>query len=299
VSDRGPGRSVRLAWGAVIVILLGAVGLVTYALTHVSSPAAVAQTSRTSPAIVGSLSTIPAATFDAVGATVPGVELTAPQVLSGQPALTAQGRPLVLFVGSEFCPFCAAERWPLVVALARFGRFTELHDATSSSQSVFPDTATFSFAGAQYTSPYLTFTGIERYSDQVGADGSFTRVARLTSAQAALVAHYSCAGSPAATCTAPFVDIGGRMVATTSGFSPALLAGLSQAQIAGMVAQPPQSTSPPTTLATPPVGQAVLAAANQLSAGMCAATGQRPSAVCRSKGVRTADDSLGITVAGG
>lgn len=299
MSERGPDRSVRLAWGAVIVILLGAVGLVTYALTHESSPATVAQTSLTSPAIVSTLATIPTATFDTVGVTVPGITLTAPQVLSGQPALTAQGRPQVLFVGSEFCPFCAAERWPLVVALARFGRFTELHDATSSSLSVFPGTATFSFAGSRYTSPYLTFTGIERYSDQVGADGSFTRVAGLTSAQAALVAHYSCAGSPAPTCSAPFVDIGGRMVATTSGFSPALLAGQSQAQIAGVVAQPPRSTGPPVTAATPPAGPAVIAVANQLAAGICAATGQRPSTVCRSKGVRSADQALGITLPAG
>ena len=84
--------------------------------------------------------------LDDAGATAPGTVLTPPTVLSGQPPLTVGGKPEVLFVGAEYCPFCAAERWPLIVALARFGRFTALHDAVSSAQAVFPSTATFSFA---------------------------------------------------------------------------------------------------------------------------------------------------------
>ena len=42
-----------------------------------------------------------------------------------------------------------------------------------------------------------------------------------------------------------------------------------------------------------------MAAANQLTAGLCLATGQRPAAVCTSKGVRAAArvarDQLSIT----
>lgn len=285
-----------LAWSAVVVILLGVVGLVTYALTHVATPATVTQTALTSPAVLTSLSTVPAATFDAIGVSVPGVELTSPQVVTGQPPLTSQGRPEVLAIGAEYCPFCAAERWPLVVALARFGRFTVLHDATSATQSVFPGTPTFSFADVRYTSPYLTFGGVELYSDQIGADGTFIRIATLTPSQSALVARYAGTGGSAADGTAPFVDIGGRLVTTTSAFSPALLAGQSQSQIAGDVAKPAVS-APATGTGTapePPTGQAIVAAANQLSAGICAITGQRPASVCRSKGVRTADQALGL-----
>ena len=277
-----------------VAILIGSAGLVTYALTHVSTPATAAQTALTSPGILATLSTVPPATFDAVGVTVPGADLTAPQVVD-DPALTSAGTPEVLFVGAEYCPFCAAERWPLIVALSRFGRFSVLHNAASSSASVFPGTSSFSFVGARYTSPYLTFTGVELYSDLVGADGSFTSIARLTPSQAALVARYHPPSGGSAGTTAPFVDVGGRMVATTSGFSPALLAGLSQAQIAAEVAQPTPSTRAPTApTPEPPTGQAVIAAANQLTAGMCAVTGQRPAAVCHSKGVRAADQSLGL-----
>ena len=53
-------------------------------------------------------------------------------------------------------------------------------------------------------------------------------------------------------------------------------------------------TAPSGTGPALPVGQAILAAANQLTAGMCAATAQQPAAVCRSRGVRTADQALGL-----
>ena len=70
-NDRGAGRPAVLAWSAVVVILLGVVGLVTYALTHVATPATAEQTARTSPGVLAALSTVPASTFDAVGVSVP------------------------------------------------------------------------------------------------------------------------------------------------------------------------------------------------------------------------------------
>jgi hypothetical protein len=279
-----------------VVILLGVVGLVTYALTHVVSPSAPVPPAVTSPAVLTTLSKIPTATFDEVGATVAGTTITPPSVLTGAPTLTVDGKPEVLFVGGEFSPFSAAERWPLVVALARFGRFTALHDTVSSAQTVFPGTATFSFVGVAYTSPWVVLTGVELYSDETGPDGAFQRLARLTPAQAGVVARTAPRAGGLSPGGIPFLDIGGRLATTTSGFSPALLAGQSQAQIAATVADP-KSDAPPTTdgsVPTPPTGQAVLAVANQLSAGICSTTAQRPASVCRSKGVLAADDSLGL-----
>ena len=234
--DRRPSRPARLAWGAVIAILLGVVGLVTYALTHVSSPTAPVTPAVTSPAVLATLSSVPSSTFDAIGVTAPGTTLTPPSVVAAPPP--SGNRPEVLFVGSEFCPFCAAERWPLVVALARFGTFTRLHNSSSAAQSVFPDTSTFTFADAVYSSRYVTLTGVELYSDTTGPDGTFTRLARLTPSQAALVARYSPQGDGVTTGSSPFVDVAGRLIAVTSGLSPALLAGQSQSQIAGEIAVP-------------------------------------------------------------
>jgi hypothetical protein len=293
----GPGRyrTARFAWVAVVVILAGVISLVLYALTNPTTTQLADQRTPTAPDVIATLASIPAATFDAVGVASPSVALTPPVVVHGQPLLTVGKKPEVLFVGSEFCPFCAAERWPLIVALSRFGQFSRLYDAQSAPNSVFPDTQSFSFDNATYVSRYLSFVGVELYSDALTARGGFAKLGSLTPAQSALIARYDSTDSSGTTGTAgdtrtagtmPFVDIANTMVAVTSGFSPAALAHLSQGTIAGDLAH---ADNPPS-----PTGQAVVAAANQLSAGLCVATDQRPAAVCATRGVRVAAASLGL-----
>jgi hypothetical protein len=46
--------------------------------------------------------------------------------LAAGPLLTIGGKPAIVFVSKESCPFCAAERWPLAVALAHFGTWSQL-----------------------------------------------------------------------------------------------------------------------------------------------------------------------------
>jgi hypothetical protein len=286
LDDTGRNRTARFGWVAVAVILAGVVALIVYALANPTTTQRASQQASTSSDVVAAMTTIPAATFDAVGITSPSFPLTPPEILHHQPLLTDRGKPEVLFVGSEFCPFCAAERWPLIVALSRFGRFTRLYDAQSAPNSVFPDTQSFSFDDATYDSRYLTFIGVELYSDQLTAQGSFAKLTTLTAAQSGLIARYGATGDSRATGTMPFVDVANLMVTSTSGFSPAALDHQSQAAIADDLAQ---ADSPPS-----PIGQAVVAASNQLTAGLCSATDQRPAAVCTSRGVRTAAIALGL-----
>ena len=61
----------------------------------------------------------------------------------------------ILFVGAEFCPYCAAQRWPLIIALSRFGTFSGLQTTTSSSSIEYPNTITFTFRSATFTSQYI------------------------------------------------------------------------------------------------------------------------------------------------
>jgi hypothetical protein len=283
-------------WIAVGVLLLGVIGLVTLAAIQPRTPVASAPSAPTSPSVVGELAAIPAATFDEVGGADAGTSLTLPVVADSEGATPppAGTPPEVLFVGSEFCPFCAAERWPLVVALARFGTFQVLHDTVSADASVFPSIQTFTFDGVRYSSPYVSLDGIELYSNQVGSDRSYLPLAHLTPAQSDLIAAASprsSAGSP----PVPFLDIGGKMSATSSGVSPALFVGLSLGQIADQVTHPPPPVGARGAVVVPSVGRAILAAANQVTAGICLATDQRPAKVCRSSGVRQADAVLGIT----
>jgi hypothetical protein len=274
-----PTRTSRFAWGAVVVILVGVTALLVYTLTDTPTTLQVVHRVETAPDVLRTLASEPVATFDSIGVTAPETGLTPPTVVTGQPPMYSQEKPDVLFVGSEYCPFCAAERWPLILALSRFGTFSSLHDMESSTTSVFPGLQSFSFFGASYTSPYLTFTGIEIYSDVAATNGVFTKISTLTPGQQALVAHYQSAGGAG---TYPLVDIDNVMVSTTSGFSPAAILRVSRPTILNDLKN-----------ATTPAGRAIVATANYLSAGICVATHQNPTSICTSKGVRAAALALG------
>jgi hypothetical protein len=276
-------RTARFAWAAVAVLLVGVIALVVFALTGTPVTVRVVHRTATSPAVLHSLATVPASAFNTVGVTAPGTGLTAPTVVTGQPRFrSVTGQPEVFFVGAEYCPFCASERWAVVVALSRFGTFGALDDMQSSNTSVFPGVQTFSFVHASYTSRYVAFDGVELYSNVPDTHGVYTRIATLTSTQQGLVARYRAAVGTAAE-PFPFVDVGNLVVAPSAGFSPSTLERLSQGTIVDDLRQ-----------AVTPESRAIVASANYLSAGICSATQQQPASVCTSKGVRSADEALGL-----
>jgi Domain of unknown function (DUF929) len=277
-------RTARFAWGAVIVILIGVVTLVIYAFTMPSTRSVITPT-PTPPSVVDALAHVSPSTFDAVGTQVTAkpTPLTAPTILAGQPRLALDGKPEVLFVGADYCPFCATERWPLIVALSRFGHFSGLHDTQSAGSSVFSDIQTFTFQNVGFTSPYLSFVAVELYSDELNPNGTYVRTATLTAQQAALVNRYGAAPRRSST-PIPFLDIANRMVATTAAFSPGLLTRQSQSDLVAALEMPHHAA-----------GQAMVIAANQLTVGLCMATGQRPASVCASKGVRAEAAALGVS----
>ncbi len=117
----GVRKRLMLAGGAIAVVV--AVVATLFALKPAHSPAH--SPARSAPrARVGSaaqvqqqVTSVPAATFNSVGAgTATGLNS-----VTGQAALTAGGKPELLYMGGEFCPFCAAQRWALAAAVSRFG----------------------------------------------------------------------------------------------------------------------------------------------------------------------------------
>src|SRR6266480_5347594 len=81
------------------------------------------------------------------------------------------GKPQFLYIGAEYCPYCAAQRWATVVALSHFGTFDKLYQTTSSSTDVYPSTPTFTFytghyGGSFYTSKYIDFVPVETEDQQ-------------------------------------------------------------------------------------------------------------------------------------
>jgi thiol-disulfide isomerase/thioredoxin len=242
------------------------------------TPAGASTTSPTpaSTAILRDISSIPMTEFNAIGAG----SIVAPTHIKKQSVLIENKLPEVLYVGAEFCPFCAAERWSLAIALLRFGSFKGLSTIASSSTDVYPNTATLDFRGAVFTSSYLTFTEVE--VETVNHQPLMT----LTKAQNAIVNKYdNSKWVPGLTSAGliPFIDFGNRFLQVGSNYSPSLLAGLRAKKIAGNLSD--QNNS---------VTQSIVATANQLTADLCNLTKELPGKVCLSPGVVSADAKQGL-----
>ena len=179
--------------------------------------------------------------------------------------LVANGKPVVLYMGAEYCPYCAAERWSMIIALSRFCTFSNLHLTTSSSTDIYPDTPTFTFYGSSYTSKYIDFQSVEETTrDQ-------TALQSPTDQQQKLLSTYDTAqyvGSNLAN-GIPFIDFGNQYVQVSSGYSPQVLTGLTQQDIASKLGN-----------ASDPVTQQIVGEANYLTAAICKLTNNQPSNVC-------------------
>jgi hypothetical protein len=163
----------------------------------------------------------------------------------------------------------------MVVALFRFGSFTNLGATHSASEDIYPNTATLSFHGATYSSNYLDFQGVETQTNQRSGN-TYTTLDTPTAAQAQLAQKYNAPPyvSSAAAGAIPFVDFGNRYLISGASYGPQILAGMSSEQIASALSDP-----------TNPVAVAVDGTANAITAVLCKLTNGRPGSVCTSKAV--------------
>ncbi len=241
-----------------ISAVLVAVVVVMLVLYATKGDKKVATSSPAPAAAVKAVTTIPASTFAEVDTSK---VILGPTKVTGS-ALTFEGKPGVFYVGAEYCPFCAAQRWPLVVALSRFGTWSNLNQTVSGpAPEPYPQTPTFSFVGASYTSSYLAFQAVETETNQL-KNGKYTTLQTPTAAQQAIVAKYGSGHIP-------FLDFGNRYTIEGGSYSSDPLVGKSFDEIAAAVANP--STD---------VGKSVLGTANVFTAAICNVTGGKPGSVC-------------------
>jgi hypothetical protein len=216
------------AAGAVVAIV---VGFVAVKLT--SGAAAAVSESPATHAVVNQVTTVPETVLARVRADRTITPLQT--VKRPGPVLSIDGKPAIVFVSEESCPFCAAERWPLIVALSHFGTWSHLGATRSSPTDVFPSTATLSFRIASYRSSDLTLRTTEL------TDNRGHRLQPLTALDNTLIRSYDVppyVNSAAQSGAVPFLDIGNRYILAGAQYSPQLLAGLSQAQIASQLRDP-------------------------------------------------------------
>ncbi|HJZ28157.1 MAG TPA: DUF929 family protein [Streptosporangiaceae bacterium] len=268
-------RRILIASGSVVVVLAIVLVFVVVKLNGGKPAASSAQGLSNGPtgsslsAVVDKVTSVPASALNTVG-DGGGAVTGKPTTISGS-ALTSNGKPEMFYMGAEYCPYCAAERWAMIVALSRFGTFKGLatvHSAvTNGAGNAEPDpnTPTWTFLHATYSSPYLTFTPLEIQTNIPDpSTGTYTILQTPTAAQQALVTKYDGSGG-----AIPFIDFGNHYMISGVSYNPGLLDGLSWATIASDLSNP-----------SSPVAQAVDGTANYITAAICKMTGNQPASAC-------------------
>jgi thiol-disulfide isomerase/thioredoxin len=265
-------RRLFLAGGSVLAVIAIVVGLIIAKNVGSGSATPTAATPAEVSQVSSQLSTVPASTLNAVGA---GSGVSHLQATQGNPAtLMSGGKPEMLYVGAEYCPYCAAERWAMVVALSRFGTFSNLKLIHSSGSDVYPNTPTLSFYHSSYTSQYLDFQPVEWYSTTPAATkGTYKTLQVPSSAQMALFTQYDAppyvqSGSSG---SFPFIDIGNKYLDIGAQYVPGNLAGLTWAQVASDIRNP-----------SSPVAKEIDGTANSITAAICKVVPNAPAGVCNS-----------------
>ncbi len=244
---------------ALVVVLVGVLVIVKVAGGG-SGPADQSSPPAGTPipaATLAKLQSVPVSTLTA--APTSGVVST-PQAVKGS-ALTADGKPELLYIGAEYCPHCAAERWALYVALSKFGTFSpapgRIHSANRDG-----NVPTLTFYGTKYSSPYFTFTPVEVYTNKPQGNG-YAPLQTPTRAQLTLWQDTNGGEFP-------FVDLGGKKVLPSAQYLYTPLQNLPFSDVAAQVGN--NSTE---------IGANIDASAAQLIRTICSSlSGNEPATVC-------------------
>jgi thiol-disulfide isomerase/thioredoxin len=267
-------RRMFITGGSVLAVIVIVVAFIVVKSMS-STPTTPTSTARTPlPAsVTKNITTVPASALASVGKgsvlqfnPVPITKVTGP-------ALTSNGKPEMLYIGAEYCPYCAATRWSMAVALSRFGALsTPLRGIHSSSSDVYPNTATLTFYKTGYNSKYLVFTPVEN------EDINRSLLQPTTAEQNKVWARYE----PDATQRGyPFISFGNKYVLKAPIYDPAVLKGLTWSQIAADLHNP-----------SSPVAQGVLGGANYITAAICKMTNDQPASICAAPSIKAVAGGL-------
>lgn len=248
----------RMQWSVGIIVLVVA-GVIVLVLAKMSQPdnsssSSLKPTSAPS-SVVDDIAAVPLPNIVAAHAQRQKGDATFKGLLpaTGKP-LVQNGKPEVLYMGAEYCPYCGGERWALAVALSKFGTFSGLQ-IMHSAEDLIP---TLSFSKATFTSKYLAFTPIE-LKDQQGKD-----LEKATPAQMALLSAQG--GS------FPYINFGGKFIQSGASLDVSVLKDMSQKKIAASLDGKGDLQSVPTQ---------VNSAAGEFIKALCTLTKGQPGNVCK------------------
>jgi uncharacterized protein DUF929 len=261
------------------VILAVVVALVVIRLATSGSGTTASPNQPAPPEVVAAVTGVDPATFEQVGR---GSVTNLPTPVRGTLERGPDGKAQVSYIGAEYCPFCAGERWALVAALSRFGTFSDLQLSHSATDDVYPNTPTFSFVGSSYSSPYVDFSPVELQSNVRSGNGYQTLQTPTTEQRNVLQMYDAPPYVPAQSAGAiPFIDIAGQYVLSGASYDISALRGMSAEQIAAALSDPAS-----------PTAKGILGSANVLTAAICTATDNQPADVCGSPTIQMLQSQL-------
>jgi thiol-disulfide isomerase/thioredoxin len=279
-------RRLLIGGGAIVVVVAVVLALVLVKLNAKSGTAASASegpTGASLTSLVNQVTGVPSSTLDTVGGgSIDPADVGAGTTSNGSylapvtgTTLTSGGKPEFLYIGAEYCPYCAAERWAMIVALSRFGTFSGLSTIHSSSTDTPSNVPTFTFYGSTYTSKYLSFSSVEetknyRIGNSTSTSVNYVTLQTPTTAQQALITQYD-PGTNGQGGSIPFIDIGNKYVevGNLAGYGPTNLSGLTWSQIGADLSNPSSA-----------VAKGIDGSANYLTAAICKLTGNQPASAC-------------------
>ncbi len=273
-------RNIYMAAGAVAVVVAVIAVIVAIKLsqggpsTATTTPGSDTGEFALPATVVPQVTGVPVRTLASAAEKYGHQDSTPPQALHCTKPLTSGGKPEIFYMGAEYCPFCAAERWPLVMALSKFGTFSHLRGTSSGSQDVNANTPTFSFYGSTYTSRYISFVPVETqtnvYYASITSGAPYKYLQTPPKQQIDLLKYdaqpytsASQAGSIA------FVYFAGRYVVGGAQYVADHIAGW-----------PITLAAPYMTAGNNPTSQGAEAAAGYLVGDICALTHKQPARVC-------------------
>ena len=257
-------------------LLIGGVVLIVAAMVVIFfvSETDDADVAGATPGKVDEITTVPPATLETVGIAAQPRNVTA--LPAGTPTVEEGGKPVVLYYGAEFCPFCAVQRWPATIALSRFGTFEGLEaSASAPSPEILPNTPTVTYTGSTFTSDYITLSTVET------ATRTFNPLETPTDLQRELFDTYNVEAVTGSAGAIPFMMIGNRYAWAGSQYDPGVLAGKNFDEIVDGIRDP-----------TTELSREVGSAANYLTAMICELTGGQPADVCSTPLIAQAQAAL-------
>jgi hypothetical protein len=248
-------------------LLLGVVIVIGAFIALANSQRSTGTIGPTDPTVLKNVTHVKSEVFAAVN--TGGVSNIAQATTTGSTILKGpDGKPEIFYYGAEWCPICAGTRWPLAVALSRFGTFTELPLNVSPQETGFSELATLTFHGAKYTSEYLDFVPLE------AEDRDKKTLDTPTTNESSLLQKYQVTGFP-------FIDVAERFTISGGFYDPTVLSGLSQQDIANKL-----------TNANDGVTKQIIGTANYLTAAICAVTDKKPATVCAADPISTLTNQM-------